>query len=191
MNECGTISCEVCADLAPLVQDDVASAASAVLVRTHLDSCAACRARFPDLCQGLDHPPAAAQPDDARVLKKLRDRMNLWLFLFLAAGILLGTALFFSPRHGILVMLIYPLIGGLAYWTGPSRCKWVLVAAALLASYTQVMNAVANPGDSWYDILASATTAAGVAVLLCLAGIAVAALFRFAFQGGKKNDNKN
>lgn len=182
------ISCGVCRDLAPLVQDGIASEDSAALVHAHLAGCPACRSQFPGLwAEAGQAPPAPpAGPDDARVLRRLRRRVNLWLLAFLAAGMLLGTALLYSQRHGLLLILLFPLLGGVSYWFAPRLWQWVPAAVALLTGYNQITSALANPGDSWREILFDTALVSAVMAVLCLIGVLAAALLRYAFKGGKK-----
>lgn len=181
------ISCDVCRDLAPLVQDGIASQDSAALVHAHLAGCEACRARFPALCQGADTPAASPpEPDDARILRRLRRRIDLGLLLFLLVGMLLGTVLFYSQRHVLLLVLLLPLLGGVTHWFSPAAWKWVPIAAALLAGYNRITSALANPGDSWRQILIDALLLGAVMALLCLIGVLAAALLKYAFKGGRK-----
>ena len=78
-NEKTSIPCAVCRDLAPLVADGVASARErGPCVRAHLAACPACAAEWPGpLCDGERLRPCrsagnrAAEPDDARVLRRL------------------------------------------------------------------------------------------------------------------------
>lgn len=185
------ISCAVCRDLAPLVQDGIASDDSAVLVHAHLAGCEACRARFPGLwAEAGQKPPAPPpEPDDARILRRLRRRIDLGLLLFLLVGLLLGTALFYSQRHILLLVLLLPLLGGVARWFAPAAWKWVPIAAALLAGYNRITTALANPGDSWRQILMDAFLLGTMMALLCLVGVLVAALLEYAFKGGKNNES--
>lgn len=182
------ISCGVCRDLAPLVQDGIASDDSAVLVHAHLAGCPDCRAQFPGLwAEAGQAPPAPpAGPDDARVLRRLRRRVNLWLLAFLVFGMLLGTALLYSQRHGFLLILLFPLLGGVSYWFAPRLWRWVPAAVALLTGYNQITSALANPGDSWREILFDTALVSAVMAVLCLIGVLAAALLKYAFKGGKK-----
>lgn len=52
------ITCEICKDLIPLVQDGVASGDSASAVERHIQSCPQC-----ECVGGTDPPPCGQQPD--------------------------------------------------------------------------------------------------------------------------------
>ena len=49
------ITCDICMDLLPLVQDNVASADSITVVKQHLETCSECRAMF----EGQPSPPTS------------------------------------------------------------------------------------------------------------------------------------
>ena len=80
------ISCEICRDLLPLVQDGVASEDSRAAVEAHLRSCPACRALAGDMA-----PPP---PDGRELLQRVRRQLRGALIIVLLAGILFGLALF-------------------------------------------------------------------------------------------------
>ena len=101
------ISCAVCRDLMPLVQDGVASPESEALVQAHMAVCPACRA----LWQGADEPttPEPPAPDDGKILQRLRRRYSTHLLLLAFAGIAAGIALGYTGRSNW-VILFLPLV---------------------------------------------------------------------------------
>ncbi len=102
MNE---ISCEICMDLMPLVQDGIASADSRKAVEMHIETCAACRTLF----EGV--PP---EPRD-QLAKKLRRQIQIFCVVLLMFGIFFGIGLTASGGqfYNVLVM---PVIGVLGYY---------------------------------------------------------------------------
>lgn len=179
----GKLPCAICRDLLPLVQDGVASPESEAAVREHLKTCEACRALWPE---AGETPEPAPRPDDEWVVRRLRARVNGWLVLFIAAGLLLGLACSRSNlASGVLFVLVFPLVSGLTYWWG-GRVWRVLppVAALLWAGYYLTGGQAAYAvRSSWLIVSLGGAAAAAV---LCLIGVAAAALFRYAGGGTRK-----
>lgn len=100
------ISCDMCRDLLPLVQDGVASEDSCRAVKAHLAGCEACRS----LCRG-ELPPV---PDVQGAWKKFRRRWQLTWALLLMFGIFFGLSLT-ATSELLYNALIMPIIGILGY----------------------------------------------------------------------------
>lgn len=181
-----TLPCEICRDLLPLVQDGVASPESEAAVRAHLQSCEACRALWPEA--GKQAVPALL-PDDEKVVRKLRERINGWLLLFIVAGLLLGLAC--SRSHlasGLLFVLIFPFVSGFTYWWGGRTWRVVPPLAAVLWAVCQLIDTRKFYVPDAYGTFAWLTAGcmgAVVVAVLCLVGTLAAALLKYAF-GGKK-----
>ena len=180
------LPCEICRDLLPLVQDGVASPESEAAVRAHLQTCEACRALWPEA--GESSTPAPL-PDDEKVVRQLRQRINGWLVAFVGAGLALGLACSRSNvASGLLFVLLFPLVSGVTYWWGGRT--WRLVpplAAVLWAGFNLVGTRghfVPEPAGTvaW---IGWAVVGAVVAALLCLVGTLAAALLKYAFGGEK------
>ncbi len=180
------LPCAVCRDLLPLVQDGVASPESEAAVRAHLQTCEACRALWPEAGENTTPAPL---PDDEKVVRQLRQRINGWLVVFVGAGLALGLACSRSNvASGLLFVLLFPLVSGVTYWWGGR--SWRLVpplAAVLWAGFNLVGTRghfVPEPAGTvaW---IAWAVVGAVVAALLCLVGTLAAALLKYAFGGEK------
>lgn len=187
--KCSTISCAVCRDLAPLVQDGVASTDSTALVHAHLADCADCRALFPQLLQGEPQQNAIPQPDDARVLRRIRTRILLWV----ALGLILGNTTFQWNVPAGWQLLFFPLLCGVATWLEDGLWKLVLPLASGLAFLRQFFansNAVLRPDADQARLLLERVTwsvIVGVAMLaLCAVGVAAAGLLKKVYKGGKR-----
>lgn len=96
------ITCEICKDLIPLVQDGVAAADSVSAVERHIQSCPQCRAMW----EGQIPYPA----DSGRILKRLRRRTGMVLMfgVFFGLSLTAGSGLFLNS-------LIMPVIGATGY----------------------------------------------------------------------------
>lgn len=120
MNE---ISCSICMDLAPLVQDGIASPDSAAAVQRHLQTCPACRAAY-----GGEAPPAG---DAGALLRRLRSRLRLAGALALVLGAFAGLSL--TGSEGLFYnIVLMPVLGALGFALLRRRAIWA-VPAGLLA----------------------------------------------------------
>ncbi len=173
MNE---ISCEVCMDLMPLVQDGVASEDSRKAVEAHVAGCEACRAQYKGKV-----PPAA---DADKALKKLQRKLRFAGLFLMMLGIFAGLAL--TAREGMFYnLLIMPVIGALGYLV--FRKKTLYELPVLLV----VMHLAVN-GINWlrgleFLDLYSIFFFTVIYIVLAQVGALIAALFHYAFQKeGKK-----
>lgn len=93
------ISCDMCQDLIPLVEDGVASADSREAVAAHLASCSHCGK------EKLPEPPPAA--DEKKTLDKLGRMLTLSAVGFVALGVVWGFAFiaWFFPAMSVIVAL--------------------------------------------------------------------------------------
>lgn len=182
-----TLPCEICRDLLPLVQDGVASPESEAAVRAHLQTCEACRALWPEAGES---PAPAPLPDDEKVVRKLRDRINGWLLAFIAVGLVLGLACSRSNlASGLLFVLIFPFVSGFTYWWGGRTWRVVPPLAAVLWAVCQLIDTRKFYVPDAYGSFAWLTAAcmgAVVVTLLCLIGALAAALLKYAFGGKTK-----
>lgn len=182
-----TLPCAICRDLLPLVQDGVASPESEAAVRAHLQHCEACRALWPEA--GESSTPAPL-PDDEKVVRQLRRRVNGWLLAFIAVGLVLGLACSRSNvASGLLFVLIFPFVTGFAYWWGGRTWRVIPPLAAVLWA---VFNLVGTRGyyvagtEGTRIWLLCALVGAAVVAMLCLIGALAAALLKYAFGGKTK-----
>ena len=180
------LPCAICRDLLPLVQDGVASPESEAAVRAHLQTCEACRALWPEAGENTTPAPL---PDDEKVVRQLRQRINGWLVVFVGAGLALGLACSRSNvASGLLFVLIFPLVTGVTYWWGGRIWRVLPVLAAALWA---VFNLAGTRGyyvpgaEGTQPWLVSALVGAAVVAVLCLIGALAAALLKYAFGGDK------
>lgn len=182
--ECGVIQ-----DLIPLVADGVACPESERLVREHAETCEVCRAAL-EACSAGDTPIPVLQdvePDDRRVLARIRGGLLAAGGLFLLAGVLLGVIL--TDSAGVFYnFLLMPVVGILGYLL--FRGKWYLAAAGVAAlSFLGVfLQGVLESGLKIWT-LQNALIYAVIYTFLALLGMTIAALLCFAFRREKKGEN--
>lgn len=167
------ISCEICMDLIPLVQDRAASDDTQKAVTHHADHCPACQAL-------LAQTPAPQQMDDRRVLHSLRQRLATTSLIFIVIGAFLGVGLSNSQAvfYNILIM---PAIGALGYAALGKKAALVPVALFAFSYLVPLLQLFMQE-----DLLeGAATTLLFWAIIycgLCVLGLIIAALFHFAFR---------
>lgn len=171
------IPCDTCQDLIPLVLDGAASESSRRLVEEHVAQCDACRAFYGE---GAPVP----EPDDAKVLGRVRRR--IWLWLFTLAGLMLCAVLMDGgPQQGRFVILALPALGALSRLWGGKR--WYLLPGCMGAfGFVWVLwhwlPDIAAGRTAWrWSMLTYAASACMEAAVLGLLGAAAAVLLRYAF----------
>ena len=175
MNE---ISCEVCMDLIPLVQDGVASEDSRRAVEAHVAVCPQCRA----LLDGQ----LPAKPDSKGLLLRVRAKLRSFCALLMFLGIFFGVGLLDSDGIFYIVVLM-PAIGALGYGVYRWKALWqvplLVFGVNLLSRIVTVL---------MYDVefeLFGYFIWTVLMVLFAAVGILIAGLFHFAFRK-EKNDEK-
>ena len=169
------ISCEICMDLLPLVQDGVASNDSRNAVLKHLRDCPDCRALY----EGEIPVPSNTNA----ILSKIQRRARIFSAMVMMFGIFYGLML--TAGNGIFMnVIIMPIIGGIGYYL--FRWKALFIIPPLLLVTHFITNALGLGGEGLMPVEVVLWTAiyCGVA----LVGFVIAALLHFAFK--KEDDSK-
>lgn len=169
------ISCEVCMDLIPLVQDGVASGASKKAVEAHLAACPACRAVF----SGTMPPP---EPDSAQLLRRIQHRLKTTSVVLLCFGLFFGVSLT-AGEDEFYNSLIMPIMGILGYCVFRWQALWS-VPLLLFVSHTAVQ-LLGFAQDSEHLDLFSILMWTTIYSILSVVGTAIAGLFHYAFRKEK------
>lgn len=176
------ISCEVCMDLIPLVQDDVASEDSAALVKQHIANCPACSAAMGQ--------PVQVDEDGSRILIRIKRKFSWWLLLLILVGVIAGMLLQFNEMFAY-NLIIMPFLGAAVYLWGQQR--WYTMPLVLFAGgfLWQIFSLnFTGFADSFADSVALAGFIGFSYGALALLGTAVAALLRYAFAKEKKDEKQ-
>jgi len=115
------LTCDICIDLMPLVQDGVASIDSVTAVEEHLKHCSECRALF----EGEIPQPS----DSNQILKKIQHKLQIFMGMLLMFGVFFGLSLTASSEL-FLNVWIMPIIGCIGYYL--FRWKGVYITPCLL-----------------------------------------------------------
>ena len=167
------ISCDMCIDLMPLVQDGVASEDSRNAVLLHLQECPDCRALY----EGEIPAPSKS----SELLGKVQRKAQLFSAMVMMFGIFYGLML--TAGNGIFMnVLIMPIIGGIGYYL--FRWKALYIVPSLLFVTHIFTNALGLGGEVLEPMGLFMWTAiyCGVALI----GFVIAALLHFVFR---KEDN--
>lgn len=105
-NEEIKISCDICLDLIPLVNDHVASEESRVCVLAHIAHCETCKAEF-------DEPSVEYQVNDEKIIKTMKQSFFLLGCGCLVVGALFGISFTWSMSM-FYNFMIMPSIGALS-----------------------------------------------------------------------------
>ena len=168
------ITCDMCIDLMPLVQDGVASEDSRNAVLQHLQECPDCRALY----EGEIPAPTKSH----ELLDKVQRRAQLFSAMVMMFGIFYGLML--TAGNGIFMnVIIMPIIGGIGYylfrWKGLYIVPSLLLVTHFVTNYLGLGSEVLEPmGLFMWTVIYC-----GVA----LVGFVIAALLHFVFR---KEDEK-
>lgn len=167
------ITCDMCMDLMPLVQDGVASADSRNAVLQHLQECPGCRAIY----EGEIPAPS----DTGELLRKIQRKARIFFAMVMMFGIFYGLML--TAGSGVFYnTLIMPAIGAIGYYL--FRWQGLYIVPGLLLVTHFVTNALGLGGE--YLELPALGLWTAIYCGAALTGFAIAALLHFAL--GKENE---
>ena len=169
------ISCDVCIDLMPLVQDGVASMDSREAVLQHVQECPGCRALY----EGEIPKPS----NDKEIYVKIKRRAQLFSAMIMMFGIFYGLML--TAGNGIFLnVIIMPIIGAIGYYL--FRWKGLYVVPSLLLVTHIVTNYLGLGGEVLEPMGVFLWTA--IYCGIALVGFVIAALLHFACK--REDDRK-
>ncbi len=165
------ISCDICMDLMPLVQDGVASADSVEAVERHIETCAECRAMFENKLPDI--------PTGDQLIRQIRRKARVFIGMLLMFGVFFGISLTVSNKM-FLNTLIMPAIGMIGYYLFRWRAAFItpvlIIATHLITNGFRMI-----PGAEHLDF-GSVLTWSGIYSLFAIAGTLIAGLIHFAFR---------
>ena len=168
MNE---ISCQICMDLIPLVQDGIASEESREAVEHHISKCVSCAA-----CYSGTVPPMA---DTEKMIVDVKRKIQFFFFMLLMFGIFFGLGLTASSEL-FYNSLIMPVVGVFGYVI----FRWKsLYAVPLLLLFTNVISFLFNVSrgiEEWG--LYSRVMWTGIYSIFVVVGIVIAGLIHYVFR---------
>lgn len=169
------ITCDMCMDLIPLVQDGVASRDSEEAVLEHIKECPSCSECY----NGLEQKP---EINDIRIVSKIRKRISITALIMIGLSVLFGIGLTAS-KDMFYNIIIMPVIGAVGFVILKNKSYWVSGFVFLIAlMWNFIMFAVTETEDAFL----SAMTFAFIYTGLCALGTLVAFLLYFAFKKEEK-----
>lgn len=165
------ITCDMCMDLMPLVQDGVASEDSIVAVEQHIKTCPECKSVF--------ERQVPIPSDSSKIMKKIQRKMRLFMGMVLMFGVFFGLSLTASSEL-FLNSLIMPVIGCIGYylfrWKALYLTPGLLFIAHFFTNFFGMMR-----GTEQLDVM-SLVMWSGIYSFFAILGIVIAGLIHFAFR---------
>ena len=165
------ISCDICMDLMPLVQDNVASADSIAIVKHHLETCSECRSLF----EGQIPAPS----DSKQIVKKIQRKIHTFLSMVLMFGVFFGLSLTASSEL-FLNSLIMPVLGCIGYYL--FRWKALYITPILLLVTHLITNTFGLIYNSQYLDITSLFMWTAIYSLFSMIGTIIVGLIHFALR---------
>lgn len=168
------ISCDICMDLIPLVQDGIASEDSRKSVEQHINNCEACRALYGEV--PMETPLTV---DVSRAFEKVQKQIRIFSAVLMMFGIFFGLGLTASSEM-FYNSLIMPAIGALGYVIFRWKALYK-VPILLLISYGVINLFGFMLGREYLDVF-SVLVWTLIYSMFVLVGIVITWLLHFAFK---------
>ena len=165
------ITCDICMDLLPLVQDNVASADSITIVKQHLETCSECRAMF----EGQIPIPS----NNKQIIKKLQRKTYTFLSMVLMFGIFFGLSLTATNKL-FFNSLIMPILGCIGYYL--FRWKALFITPILLLITHFIINTFGLIRGLEHLDIASLVMWTAIYSFFSIIGTIIAGLIHFALR---------
>ncbi len=175
MNE---LTCDICKDLIPLVEDGVASKNSKEAVERHIKSCEACA----ELFEGVK----ISDSNINRFFLRFRRKLRICLILTMLSGICFGVACGIKDGGVYIIanVIMMPVIGILSFFV--FRWKALVYVPPLIFAAFLLINALVSGVNSYsFDMVAMLSLVFSAAAV---AGILIAGLLKFAFGKDDKDE---
>lgn len=187
MNEKNRITCAVCEDLLPLVEDEVASADSKEAVYAHIASCEVCRKKY-SVYMGIDgvQSEKILEKDDWHIIEKVRNKVLFWFLIGACASMLMGGLIAVTSRTmPWLIAIVFPLLCGIIYVIDRHVWKYVPWLAAFLWAVMMIVMDIGHT-QNWKVTIEESMISALIPVIFSYIGALTAALLKYAFKGEKR-----
>ena len=165
------ITCDICMDLLPLVQDNVASADSITVVKQHLETCSECRAMF----EGQIPIPS----NNNQIIKKLQRKTYTFLSMVLMFGIFFGLSLT-ATNELFLNSLIMPILGCIGYYLFQWKTLYITPILLLITHF--IINTFGLIRGLEYLDIASLVMWTAIYSFFSIIGTMIAGLTHFALR---------
>lgn len=172
------LTCDICKDLIPIVQDGVASKDSTEAVKKHIESC--------EKCVQLFSGEQISENSVNKFFDKFRRKIQVLLTLIMTIGIFIGIS--FGMDGGVEILLnviLMPVIGVLAFVV--FRWKSIFYIPPVLLVVFLIMNTLIYDASQQYHFFMVIQLSL-IYSFIALIGIVIAGLLNFAFRKDDKNE---
>jgi len=177
------ISCDICMDLMPLVQDGIASEDSRKAVEVHLKHCESCKKCFGKVLAEDGNKPDL---DSKRLWEKVMRKIRISAAALLMLGIFFGLSLT-AGQEMFYNSLLMPLVGAVGYVVFRWHALYVVPLLMLVTNCgASLLNLIR--GMDYWD-LASAVMWVFIYSIFVAVGVVIAGLLHFAFRREKEDKN--
>jgi len=179
------ITCDICDDLIPLIEDGISSIDSKEAVHRHIATCSECAKKYSQIPSNSSKLQFDTEKE-RRTLQKIQRHISTLTFLGIMFYLTMGALIvIINTSKPALMLLLFPFIGGLVYWIGGKIWKLVPLATALFWIFITLiadMGAITN----WQAAVGDSIASSIMPFLLTYVGILIAALLKYAFKGEYK-----
>lgn len=172
-----SISCDVCLDLIPLIKDDIASKDSKNLVMEHIETCKSCY-------QVYYQQPIIEQiePNDNKILFKIKKRILFVCMAFIILGIILGIAIT-NTMNVFYNALIMPAVGGISYLIFRKKAIFISLGLGIIAFLLQgILQLFVVFLDNSNFMFTTLFVYIGIYAFFSLVGICITMLLEYTFR---------
>lgn len=174
------ITCAVCQDLIPLVNDHVASEESEQLVLEHTQICKTCR----DLLEQINLPHEI-QVDDKKIIQAIKKYYVKIGLAVLLVGAILGVAMSRSDAQ-FYNLILMPVLGVISVFLLGKKF-WISLVGIIVVSYVGeiVIYVLFTRTIEWKYLFTAPLTMMVIYLVLTAVGIIIGGLLKFAFKKEK------
>lgn len=182
------ITCDICMDLMPIVQDGVASEDSVIAVMNHISECEDCKKIYDEMyinnksiIENNNTPqqinPQAINIDKAA--KKVERKINTYLSMIIMFGIFFGLSLTASEEM-FLNSFIMPIIGAFGYYLFRWKAAYTVPCIIVISNF--IINGIGILRGVEHLDIASMVMWGTVYSLFAIVGTIIAGLLHFGLR---------
>ncbi|MDO5541105.1 MAG: zf-HC2 domain-containing protein [Eubacteriales bacterium] len=186
MDDSIRITCGICEDLIPLVEDGIAAEESKKAVLSHIAGCAKCRNKYSNLEEKeitKRDSFLCNEKDDRRILMDIREKISIWLLTGICVSLMAGVLIVItSSSSPWLMVLVFPFVSGFVYLIGGRTWRYVPLIAAVLWIIIALLMGIGNT-CSWKTAIWDSVISAVFPLVFSYIGALAAVLLKYAFKG--------
>ena len=186
------ITCDICMDLMPLVQDGVASEDSENAVMNHISECESCKKIYDEMYinnksiienntpQQINYQTINPQPMNIdKAAKKIEKKINTYLGMIIIFGIFFGLSLTASEEM-FLNSFIMPIIGAFGYYLFQWKAAYTVPCIIVISNF--IINGIGFLRGIEHLDIASMVMWGAIYSLFAIIGTIIAGLLHFGLR---------